>query len=302
MLDLPALYRVGHGEFRLDRHDPGAVVEGLDKRTGRQMLAQSVKHLAGLQRVLAANASHAVLVVIQAMDAGGKDGTIRHVMSGVNPQGVRVSSFKQPSATQLGQDFLRRVHSEVPSPGEIGLFNRSHYEDVLVARVHPERLDPRLQQAARHERFWNGRLEDIAAFESYLARQGVVVRKVFLHISKEEQRLRLLNRLDHPDKIWKLSAADLTERQYWDQYQRAYEAAIAATSTKAAPWFVVPADHKWFAWLVVVEIVVQALQELGLAMPAPGDGSGELLRQAREVLETEHGARKRKAKAGPKAG
>jgi PPK2 family polyphosphate:nucleotide phosphotransferase len=284
---LPARYRVSGGKADLDRRDPGEVASGLDKAQAATLLAGSVRRLAKLQFVLAAAAERSVLVVLQAMDAGGKDGTIRHVMSGVNPQGVRVTSFKQPSGTEMQQDFLRRVHAAVPLRGEIALFNRSHYEDVLVARVHPERLDPMLRGPARHAAFWDDRLGDIAAFESYLGRQGVVILKVFLHISKAEQRRRFLSRLDHPDKMWKLSPADLTERQYWDDYQRAYEAAISATATKSAPWFVVPADHKWFARLVVVEAIVQALEGLDLAFPIQDAEEIEKLREARASLEAE---------------
>lgn len=284
---LPARYRVSGGKAGLDRRDPGEVAPDLDKAQAATLLAGSVRRLARLQFVLAAAAERSVLVVLQAMDAGGKDGTIRHVMSGVNPQGVRVTSFKQPGGTEMQQDFLRRVHAAVPLRGEIALFNRSHYEDVLVARVHPERLDPTLREPARHAAFWDDRLGDIAAFESYLGRQGVVILKVFLHISKAEQRRRFLSRLDQPDKTWKLSPADLTERQYWDDYQRAYEAAISATSTKAAPWFVVPADHKWFARLVVVETIVQALDGLGLAFPTQDAEEIETLRRARARLEAE---------------
>ncbi len=284
---LPGRYRVGGGTAGLDRRDPGDVAPGVDKGQAEKLLAGSVKRLASLQFVLAAAAERSLLVVLQAMDAGGKDGTIRHVMSGVNPQGVRVTSFKQPGGAELQQDFLRRVHAAVPLRGEIGLFNRSHYEDVLVGRVHPDRLDPRTRGLAGHPAFWDDRLADIAAFESYLERQGVVIVKVFLHISKAEQLRRFLSRLDHPEKQWKLSAADLTERQYWDDYQRAYEAAISATSTRAAPWYVVPADHKWFARLVVVETIVQALEGMGLAFPEPDNEEVETLRQARASLEKE---------------
>lgn len=282
---LPALCRVDGGKAHLARRDPGEVAKGLDKERAAALLAGSVERLARLQVVLAAAAERSLLVVLQAMDAGGKDGTIRHVMSGVNPQGVRVTSFKQPGGVELQQDFLRRVHAAVPLRGEIGLFNRSHYEDVLVGRVHPDRLDPALRERAGHGAFWDDRLSDIVAFESYLARQGVTIVKVFLHISKDEQKRRFLSRIDHPDKLWKLSAADITERERWDDYQRAYEAAISATATKKAPWFVVPADHKWFARLVVVETIVQALEGMGLAFPEPDPEEVARLEKARASLE-----------------
>ncbi len=284
---LPARYRIEGGEAGLDRRDPGEVAPGFDKAQAAALLAGSVRRLAKLQFVLAAAAERSLLVVLQAMDAGGKDSTIRHVMSGVNPQGVRVTSFKQPGGAETQQDFLRRVHSAMPLRGEIALFNRSHYEDVLVARVHPERLDPMLREPARHAAFWEDRLGDIAAFEAYLARQGVTILKVFLHISKDEQRRRFLSRLEHPQKTWKLSPADLTERPYWDDYQRAYEAAISATSTMVAPWFVVPADHKWFARLVVVETIVQALESLDPTFPVQDAEEIKALRQAKASLEAE---------------
>ncbi|MGI3776062.1 MAG: PPK2 family polyphosphate kinase [Janthinobacterium lividum] len=285
LADLPASCRVDGGKAHLARRDPGKVAHGLDKERAAALLAGSVERLARLQVVLAAAAERSLLVVLQAMDAGGKDGTIRHVMSGVNPQGVRVTSFKQPGGVELQQDFLRRVHAAVPLRGEIGLFNRSHYEDVLVGRVHPDRLDPALRKRAGHDRFWDDRLSDIVAFESYLARQGVTIVKVFLHISKDEQRRRFLSRIDHPDKLWKLSAADIVERERWDDYQRAYEAAISATATKKAPWFVVPADHKWFARLVVVETIVQALEGMDLAFPEPDPEEVGRLREAQASLE-----------------
>ncbi len=282
---LPASCRVDGGKAHLGRRDPGEVAHGLDKESAAALLAGSVERLARLQVVLAAAAERSLLVVLQAMDAGGKDGTIRHVMSGVNPQGVRVTAFKQPGGVELQQDFLRRVHAAVPLRGEIGLFNRSHYEDVLVGRVHPDRMDPALRKAARHDAFWDERLSDIVAFESYLERQGVTIVKVFLHISKGEQRRRFLDRLENPDKLWKLSAADIAERERWDDYQRAYEAAISATATKKAPWFVVPADHKWFARLVVVETIVQALEGMGLAFPEPDPEEVARLKKARASLE-----------------
>ncbi len=285
--DLTRRYRVASGVFSLANHDPGEIAAGLDKQRGEALLARSVKRLARLQRVLAADASRSLLLVLQAMDTGGKDGAIRHVMSGINPQGVRVTSFKQPSAAEQGEDFLRRVHAAAPSAGEIGLFNRSHYEDVLVARVHPDRLAARLREPAAHASFWGGRLADIAAFETYLTHQGVAVRKVFLHISKEEQRRRLLARLDDPRKTWKLSAADLAERACWDNYQQAYEAAIGATSTEEAPWFVVPGDHKWFARLVVVQVIVEALKGMALKTPQPDPEDAATLREARATLEAE---------------
>ncbi len=279
-------YRVTGGrQFRLSDHDP-ADLDGLpiDEEAGRALLAEGVERLAALQADLYADGRWALLAAFQAMDAGGKDGTIKHVMSGVNPQGVTVASFKQPGPVELGHDFLWRISAALPPRGRIGILNRSHYEEVLVTRVHPELLDHQRLPAAKHgHKFWKHRYRDIRSFESYLRRQGTVTLKFFLHISKDEQRQRFLARLDDPDKTWKFSAADLTERQHWDAYQGAYEDAIAATATSDAPWFVVPADRKWYAHLVVVEALIHALERLELSRPPPEPG----LAEARRQLEAE---------------
>jgi PPK2 family polyphosphate:nucleotide phosphotransferase len=292
---LLARYRITDGsDFRLADHDPadkGPADISLDKDEGREQLERGVAHLAALQGRLYAEGRHAVLAVFQAMDAAGKDGTIKHVMSGVNPQGVSVQSFKQPSAEALEHDFLWRIHAAVPPRGRIGIFNRSHYEDVLVSRVHPELLEaqqlpgrdgPRLDVPPRGK-FWRHRLRDIAAFESYLARQGIVTLKFFLHVSREEQRQRLLARLDEPDKTWKFDPNDLRERAHWDDYQDAYEAAIAATASEEAPWFVVPADRKWFTHVVVMEALIDALEAID-PQPPPLKEDGDGLEQARKAL------------------
>ena len=279
-------YRVTGGrQFRLSDHDP-ADRDGLpiDEEAGRALLAEGVERLAALQADLYADGRWALLAAFQAMDAGGKDGTIKHVMSGVNPQGVTVASFKQPGPVELGHDFLWRISAALPPRGRIGILNRSHYEEVLVTRVHPELLDHQRLPAAKHgHKFWKHRYRDIRSFEAYLRRQGTVTLKFFLHISKEEQRQRFLARLDDPDKTWKFSAADLAERQHWDAYQGAYEDAIAATATSDAPWFVVPADRKWYAHLVVVEALIHALERLELSRPPPERG----LAEARRQLEAE---------------
>ena len=202
------------------------------------------------------------------MDAAGKDGTIKHVMSGVNPQGVQVFSFKAPSSEELDHDYLWRSAMRLPERGRIGIFNRSYYEEVLVARVHPEVLErQRLPRELVTKRIWQERYEDIRNFESYLARNGTVVRKFFLHVSKAEQKRRFMSRLEQPTKNWKFSASDVAERRHWTAYQRAYEDVIRATSTPEAPWYVVPADHKWFTRLVVAAAIVDALAELGLHYP-----------------------------------
>ena len=275
----------GARHFRLSDHDP-ADRDGLpvDEEAGRALLAEGVERLAALQADLYADGRWALLALFQAMDAGGKDGTIKHVMSGVNPQGVTVASFKQPGPVELAHDFLWRISAALPRRGQIGIHNRSHYEEVLVTRVHAELLDRQRLTAAKHgHKFWKHRYRDIRNFEAYLGRQGTVVLKFFLHVSKDEQRRRFLARLDDPDKTWKFSAADLAERQHWDSYQDAYEDAIAATATADAPWFVVPADRKWYAHLVVVEALIHALERLDLSRPPPESG----LDKARRQLEAE---------------
>ncbi|MBN9507905.1 MAG: polyphosphate kinase 2 family protein [Alphaproteobacteria bacterium] len=283
-------YRVTDGKgFRLKHHDPddtgGALV---DKEQSETLLTAGVARLAELQPLLYAQDSWAMLCVFQAMDAAGKDGTIKHVMSGVNPQGVQVVSFKQPGPEELEHDYLWRVSLRLPARGNIGVFNRSHYEEVLVVRVHPELLDrQRLPTAVNGRKVFDHRLQDIAAFERYLHRQGTVVRKFFLHISRAEQKRRFLARLDTPDKNWKFSAGDIAERAYWDDYMSAYEEAIAATATPHAPWFVVPADHKWFSRMIVVEAMIEALESLELHAPVATDADRAKLAEARRKLEAE---------------
>jgi PPK2 family polyphosphate:nucleotide phosphotransferase len=285
-------FRVTDGKgFRLKRFDPADVAEDIvDHAQSEALLASGVERLAALQRLLYPQNSWALLCLFQAMDAAGKDGTIAHVMSGVNPQGVTVTGFKQPSSDELAHDFLWRVLRHVPARGQIGIFNRSHYEEVLTVRVHPEALaHQHLPPALTGKKIWTRRLEDIAAFERYLARQGIAQCKFFLHLSKAEQKRRFLARLDTPEKNWKFSAADIAERAYWDDYQDAYEEAIAATATKDAPWFVVPADHKWLCRLVVVETMVAALEDLDLKSPEPSAEDRVRLAEARRQLEAEDG-------------
>lgn len=233
-----------------------------DKDAGRARLLQLNARLEELQEMLYAQGQHRLLVVLQAMDAGGKDGTIRSVFDGVNPQGVKVACFKQPTATELAHDFLWRVHPHAPACGEIAIWNRSHYEDVLVTRV----------RDLCNERCWRARYEHITAFEKMLADEGTTIRKFFLHISKDEQKQRLQQRIDDPKKRWKWSARDLDERARWDDYQQAYEDALAATSQPQAPWFVIPADRNWFRDLAVCEILVETLESLDLRLPAGDPG------------------------------
>ncbi len=267
---LMAQYRIESGKgFHLKDHDPGDTAGiSVDKDAAAALLREGVERLAGLQDKLYAQDRWGVLCIFQAMDAAGKDGAIKHVFSGVNPQGCHVTSFKAPGPIELDHDFLWRHVTALPPRGMIGIHNRSWYEEVLVARVHPEILDrQKLPAARRSKRIWEERLEDIAAFESYLCRQGLVVLKFFLHVSKEEQRSRFLKRIDEPEKNWKFSLGDVAERRHWDDYQSAYEKAIRATATPAAPWFIVPADNKWFTRLVVAEALAEALEDLGLHYP-----------------------------------
>ncbi len=283
-------YRVTDGErFRLSDHDPADRAKGLiDPSEVESLLADGVARLSVLQTRLYAAESWSLLLVLQAMDAAGKDGTIKHVMTGVNPQGVDVVAFKQPGPIDLMHGFLWRIHAHAPMRGRIGIFNRSHYEDVLVCRVHPEILDGlKLPDPCRGKKFWKHRLQDIVQFEAYLAHQGTKVIKVFLHLSKEEQKRRFLSRIDEPHKNWKFSAADLKERDFWDAYQEAYQNAIEATATPDAPWFVVPADNKPFAHLVVAEAVIEALEAMELQEPSPPVAECALLAEARAKLEAE---------------
>lgn len=283
-------YRIRDGKgFRLDDHDPGHTGgKAVDHALADTMLAEGVARLAELQGQLYAQGQWSLLCVLQAMDAGGKDGVVKHVMSGVNPQGVRVVSFKAPGPEDLAHDYLWRVHREMPRRGEICIFNRSHYEEVLVTRVHPEILArEHLPPPLADGKLWRHRCEDIAAFERYLGRQGILVVKFFLNISAEEQRRRLLSRLDDPAKTWKFDPQDLAERSLWNDYRRAYEEAIAGTATAHAPWYVVPADHKWYARWVVVEAITAALASLDLRVPPPDERRRAALEAARRELEDE---------------
>ncbi len=274
--------------FRLSDHNPAATPRGITESAATKLLADGIARLSTLQERLYAEGTWSMLCVFQAVDAAGKDGTIKHVMSGVNPQGVRVHAFKPPGPEELAHDFLWRVSRELPARGQIGIFNRSHYEEVLVARLHPEILARQhLPQARQGGHFWQQRLADIVAFERYLDRQGCVVIKFFLNISRDEQRIRLLARMDTPSKQWKIAPSDITERSRWDDYMEAYEAAIAATATKTAPWYVVPANNKWAARLIVVEAMVATLTSLNLRTPQLAADDHLWLAEARRLLEQE---------------
>lgn len=276
------------------------------KAAAEAELHDFVEELEAAQELLYASATHAVLMVVQGLDAAGKDGTIKHVLSGVNPQGCEVTSFKQPSSLEQRHDFLWRVSEALPEKGRIGIFNRSHYEDVLVVRVHPELLGdavtgppkksakassakagPAKNSAQMAKEFWDERYEDINAFERHLDRNGTRVVKFFLHLSAGEQRQRLLERLDDPSKHWKFSASDLAERRYWEQYQAAYEAAITATSTPWAPWYVIPADDKHTARALIAGILVHAIDDLGLSMPRVSAEQRKQIKEARAQLLAE---------------
>ena len=287
----PKPYRIEHGKhFRLKDIDP-ADTQGLKsefKERAKALLEKGVKELARLQDILAAQDRWGVLVIFQAMDAAGKDGTIKHVMSGVNPQGVSVHSFKAPSQEELRHDFLWRAAKNLPERGRIGIFNRSYYEEALVVRVHRELLEAeKLPGKLVRKSIWQDRFEDINGFERYLAHNGIAVMKFFLHLSKEEQKRRFLERLENPDKNWKFSPSDLKERQYWDDYQDAYEDMIRQTAHPHAPWYVVPADNKWFSRLVVAAAIVDALEELDLNYPKVDASQKKELEKARVQLERE---------------
>jgi PPK2 family polyphosphate:nucleotide phosphotransferase len=284
-------YRVTKGKgFRLRDIDPAdtAHLESEDADRAREALKAGIELLAELQDMLYAQDRWSLLLIFQAMDAAGKDGTIKHVMSGVNPQGVQVYSFKAPSAEDLDHDFLWRCTRCLPERGRIGIFNRSYYEEVLVARVHPEILArQKLPPELVTKRVWQERFEDIRNVERYLARNGTVIRKFFLHVSKGEQKRRFLSRLDEPEKNWKFSANDVAERRHWKAYQSAYEDAIRETAAPEAPWYVVPADNKWFTRLVVAAAIVDALADLDLRYPKVGAAQRKALADARRELERE---------------
>jgi len=275
--------------FHLRDHDPDDVAHKVvTESAATALLASGVERLAELQTQLYAQGTWSLLCVFQAMDAAGKDGTIAHVMSGVNPQGVHVHSFKAPSSDELAHDFLWRVSRELPRRGHIGIFNRSHYEEVLVARVHQGILARQtLPPEVMGKHVWRDRLADIAHWESYLARQGTVVLKFFLNISLSEQKSRFLDRIDTPNKHWKFRPEDVAERVYWADYMDAYEDAIAATATPAAPWFIVPADSKWFARLVVVSAMIDALEQMKLKTPTMDEADRERMAEARRLLMLE---------------
>jgi PPK2 family polyphosphate:nucleotide phosphotransferase len=266
----------------------GKVDKDAIKGQADDLLEESVKELSEAQELLWANNQHSLLVILQGIDAAGKDSTIKHVMSGINPQGCQVTSFKVPSEEELDHDYLWRYAKALPERGRVGIFNRSYYEEVLVVRVHPELLErQRLPKGKRDDEFWQARYEDINAFERHLSRNGTLIVKFFLNVSKEEQKKRLLERMDDPRKRWKFSAADLAERDSWDAYMRAFEEAINSTSTEHAPWFIIPADHKWIARSVVASILASTIGTLKLEYPRLSDEKNKELEEARKRLVSE---------------
>jgi PPK2 family polyphosphate:nucleotide phosphotransferase len=285
-LKLADAFKVRHADsFRLKDYDPADIRGIHSKEKGDELLQQSMAVLQGLQEKLYAQDQWAVLLIFQAMDAAGKDSLIKHVMSGVNPQACEVSSFKQPSTEELNHDFLWRTTRRLPERGKIGIFNRSYYEEVLVVRVHQEYLQKQhLPPELVTKKIWKERFKDIRNFEEYLTRNGVVIRKFFLHLSKEEQKKRFLARLDEPEKNWKFSEADVHERKYWDDYMNAYEDMIRHTSTREAPWYVVPADHKWFTHIAVSSAIIQTLEEMNLQFPKIDKTHRQQLEEAKQTL------------------
>ncbi len=292
--DLIDRWRVSPGsKVRLKDYDSdwagdSDLPKALRKKSAEKILTQDVSNLADAQDHLYAANSWSILIILQAMDAAGKDGTIKHVMSGVNPQGCQVFSFKQPSSEELDHNFLWRYARHAPERGRIGIFNRSYYEEVLVVRVHPELVDKeRIPDAKVDDDFWADRMADINAFERHLTRNGTVILKFFLHISKNEQRKRFLKRLEDPAKQWKFSAADLAERAHWDDYMRAFEDAIEATSHKHAPWYIIPANHKWVSRALVARIITDTLESLDLKYPEVGDDQREVIARSMKQLKSE---------------
>jgi len=281
-------FRVNDGKhFRLKDYDPGDTGHWRSKEHAEEAVQEGIARTADLQDKLYAQGNWALLLIFQALDAAGKDGAIKHVMSGVNPQGCQVRSFKNPSEMELQHDFLWRTTCALPERGQIGIFNRSYYEEVLIVRVHPEILkSQKTPPSLVGKKIWEERFEDICGFERHMARSGTVIRKFFLHLSKKEQKKRFLARLEEPEKNWKFSASDIHEREYWDDYQNAYEEMIQATSTKDAPWYVVPADNKWFSRLVISTVVVDTLKSLDLCYPKVDEAKLKELKAAKKILES----------------
>lgn len=278
--------------FKLKKFDTDFSLDIVSKESAGVIMQEHIQRIAALQERLYASDNHAILMIFQARDAAGKDSTIKHVMSGINPSGCHVVSFKVPTSTEIEHDFLWRTALQLPERGRIGIFNRSYYEEVLVTKVHPEIiLNQRLPEACSEKdidkKFWEGRYESIRDHEKHLSRNGYVVLKFFLNVSKKEQKKRFLERIEHPDKNWKFSYGDIKERQYWDQYEEAFEQMIEETAEEHAPWFIIPSDKKWFAQLAVARILLETLESLDLRFPELSDEEKAMLEKAKEELEAE---------------
>lgn len=274
--------------IRLKDFDPAFTDGFKNKEEAKEKLENDIQEMSRLQDILYANSQYGILMVIQAMDAAGKDGIIKHVMSGINPQGCEVYSFKSPSSEELDHDYMWRCLKKTPEKGRIGIFNRSYYEEVLVVRVHPEIINyQNLPAFKNNEEFWDTRFEDINNIENYLFRNGIIVLKFFLHVSKEEQRSRFLDRINNEEKNWKFSVADAKERKFWDDYQLAYEIMLNKTNTEHAPWYIIPADKKWFTRAAVSEIIVRNLRKLNLEYPKISKEKREELQDIKKMLEDE---------------
>ncbi len=291
-MDIDKFKIIDGKKFSLTDYPTEINKKGLEKAEGELLIQKDIIELAALQDVLYAENRHAVLIVIQAMDAAGKDGTIKHIMSGVNPAGVKVSSFKSPSTNELNHDYFWRHYLALPGKGEIGIFNRSHYENVLVTKVHPEFILNEKHSNIKSQKdidksFWQDRYKQICRFEKNLTENDTIILKFFLHVSKDVQKKRFLDRIDDPKKNWKFSSADLKERAFWDEYQSAYEDAIKNTATKSAPWFVIPADEKWYTHYLIGNIICSELKKLDLSYPVISDTERTALLTAKAVLLSE---------------
>jgi len=286
-LDLSKFRVVSKKKFSLSNYSPSYSGKLKSKESAQKFLKKNIEHMVELQNKLYAENKWALLIIFQAMDAAGKDGAIKHVMSGLNPQGTEVFSFKQPSAEELDHDYLWRITKSLPERGRIGIFNRSHYEDVLVVRVHDYVKSSKLPIQFITKDIWNDRFRQINNLERYLYENGILTIKFFLNLSKEEQKKRFLERLDNPSKNWKFSAADLNERSLWNEYQKVYEEAIAATATKNSPWYIIPADKKWFARLAISEVIVKTMEKLNLEYPKLDEEQIQNLSKYKEILSNE---------------
>ncbi len=277
----------GKGKFKLNDYDTGDTGSFGSRDEASEAMQKNIGKMIELQGRLYAESSYALLIIFQAMDTAGKDGAIKHVMSGLNPQGSRIAVFKEPSAGELSHDYLWKAHGNLPEKGQIGIFNRSYYEEVLVVRVHNLLTRQKLPRRLIRDKIWSRRYRQINDFEKYMCENAIIPIKFFLHISREEQKRRLLKRIDDPSRNWKFSAADIKERQYWDEYRKCYEEAIGETGTKASPWYILPSDKKWFSRLVISEIIVNTLESLKLKYPELNEEQMKMLEESKKALMNE---------------